>query len=113
MTKTTANSKILFFLFVCLFLFGGDFQGTVSPLSILFCQHVLILIHSELIPEHISCPSAIRMPIEKLVPLCKEFGVMCVVDGAHGPGQFNLNIRELDPDFYLGKIIFDRHAVFS
>ncbi|CAG2234078.1 unnamed protein product [Mytilus edulis] len=50
--------------------------------------------------DHITSPSAIRMPIEKLIPLCKEFGVLSLIDGAHAPGQIPLNLKELDADFY-------------
>ncbi|CAC5373933.1 EGT2 [Mytilus coruscus] len=52
--------------------------------------------------DHITSPSAIRMPIEKLIPLCKEFGVLSLIDGAHAPGQIPLNLKELDADFYTG-----------
>jgi isopenicillin-N epimerase len=45
------------------------------------------------------------MPIEKLVPLCREFGVLSMIDGAHAPGHIPLNMRELDADFYAGKSV--------
>lgn len=54
--------------------------------------------------DHITSPSAIRMPIEKLIPLCREFGVLSMIDGAHAPGHIPLNIRELDADFYAGNL---------
>lgn len=54
--------------------------------------------------DHISCSSAIKWPIEKLIPLCREFGVLSLVDGAHAPGQIPLNLKDLDPDFYMGNL---------
>lgn len=44
------------------------------------------------------------MPIEKLIPLCKEFGVLSLIDGAHAPGQIPLNLKEMDADFYTGTL---------
>ena len=55
--------------------------------------------------DHITSQSAIRMPLEKLIPLCKEYGVMTLIDGAHAPGQIPLNLKELDADFYSGKVL--------
>ncbi|XP_076091282.1 uncharacterized protein LOC143063175 isoform X2 [Mytilus galloprovincialis] len=54
--------------------------------------------------DHITSQSAIRMPLEKLIPLCKEYGVMTLIDGAHAPGQIPLNLKELDADFYSGNL---------
>ncbi|XP_071130960.1 uncharacterized protein [Mytilus edulis] len=50
--------------------------------------------------EHISSPLSVRLPIEKLIPLCKEYGVLSLIDGAHALGQIPLNLRELNADFY-------------
>ncbi|VDI52311.1 Hypothetical predicted protein [Mytilus galloprovincialis] len=54
--------------------------------------------------DHITSQSAIRMPLEKLIPLCKEYGIMTLIDGAHAPGQIPLNLKELDADFYSGNL---------
>ena len=54
--------------------------------------------------DHITSPSAIKMPLEKLIPLCKEYGVLTMIDGAHAPGQIPLNLRQLDADFYAGNL---------
>lgn len=49
------------------------------------------------------------MPVEKLIPLCKEHGVLCLIDGAHVPGQIPLNLRKLDADFYTGTVVLLQH----
>lgn len=42
------------------------------------------------------------MPVKKLIALCKKYGVLTLIDGAHAPGQIELHIEELGADFYSG-----------
>ena len=53
--------------------------------------------------DHITSPSAIVLPIKKLINLCRKYNVISVVDGAHAPGQIKLSMREYAADFYCGK----------
>lgn len=43
----------------------------------------------------------VRMPFEQLVKECKNRGVLSCVDGAHGVGHLELNLRDLDADFFV------------
>jgi isopenicillin-N epimerase len=55
--------------------------------------------------DHITSPSAIMMPVERLIAVCKKFGALVMVDGAHAPGQIPLNLNQLvalGADFYTG-----------
>ena len=51
--------------------------------------------------DHISSATPFVMPVERLVELCNERGVVSVVDGAHGLASVPLNLSQLQPSFYL------------
>jgi isopenicillin-N epimerase len=52
--------------------------------------------------SHHTSGTALTLPVAELCRRARERGIVSVIDGAHVPGQFPLNIRELDPDFYTG-----------
>jgi isopenicillin-N epimerase len=52
--------------------------------------------------SHISSPTALIFPVAQLVARAREAGITTVVDGAHAPGQLDLNLDSLDADFYAG-----------
>lgn len=54
--------------------------------------------------DHITSPTAIVMPIRRLIALCQEHNVLSMIDGAHAPGQLPLNLEEINADFYTGKV---------
>ena len=51
---------------------------------------------------HISAATAQLFPIKDLVHLAKSHGAISVIDGAHAPGQVNVNLQDIDADFYVG-----------
>lgn len=54
--------------------------------------------------DHVSSSPSVMVPVETIVPLCKKYGVISVIDGAHGVGFKPLDLSELDPDFYVSNL---------
>lgn len=50
--------------------------------------------------SHVSCLTGLRLPIERLCRLARQASVLTLVDGAHAEGQFAVDVRALDCDFY-------------
>src|SRR5262249_6885163 len=52
--------------------------------------------------EHITSASPLLLPLTRIVQAFRGAGVPVLVDGAHGPAQVTLNLRELGADWYAG-----------
>lgn len=50
--------------------------------------------------SHITSPTAITMPVAEICQRAKSEGILTLVDGAHAPGQIDLDLTQLDADFY-------------
>jgi isopenicillin-N epimerase len=55
-----------------------------------------------LIVDHIASPTGLVWPLTELVALARSHGVPVLVDGAHAPGQVELDIPSLEADWYTG-----------
>jgi isopenicillin-N epimerase len=52
--------------------------------------------------SHITSPTAITFPAKEVCARAREEGILTIIDGAHVPGQIDLDLDLLGADFYSG-----------
>jgi len=52
--------------------------------------------------DHISSPTGLIFPVAELAALARARGAQVLIDGAHGPGQLELDVPALGADWYVG-----------
>lgn len=54
--------------------------------------------------NQISSSTALIFPVKEICDKAQQLGLITIVDGAHVPGHIDLNIEDLNPDFYMGTL---------
>jgi isopenicillin-N epimerase len=72
-------------------------------------DQVVAAIAAELTPrtrlaliDHVTSPTGLVLPVERIVPMLAARGIEIVIDGAHAPGQLPLDVSALGATWYAG-----------
>ncbi|MCL4833780.1 MAG: aminotransferase class V-fold PLP-dependent enzyme [Caldilineaceae bacterium] len=52
--------------------------------------------------SHITSGTALRFPVEMVCQRARQEGILTLLDGAHAPGQIDLDMQAIGADFYSG-----------
>lgn len=54
--------------------------------------------------NQISSTTALIFPVKEICDKARTLGITTIIDGAHVPGHIDLNITDLNPDYYTGTL---------
>lgn len=54
--------------------------------------------------DAVTSQPGVKLPFERLVPLCKKYNTLSLVDAAHAIGLLPFSLNELQPDFFVSNL---------
>lgn len=51
---------------------------------------------------HVTCTTGLVFPVKEISEMARNKGILTAIDGAHGAGSFDLDLKDLGCDFYAG-----------
>src|SRR5205814_5187934 len=57
-----------------------------------------------LLIDHITSPTALIFPVQKISSACRKRGIDVIIDGAHAPGMLPLDVAGQSAPFYAGNL---------
>ncbi len=88
---------------------GATYRRVEIELPVSTCEAFVDRVWSEVRPDtkllflsHITSSTGLVLPVEPLIERAREAHIPVFIDGAHVPGQLDLDLRKLGADFYTG-----------
>ena len=75
----------------------GNADGLFSPIAEKLNRRTKLVVL-----DHISSPTGLIFPVQRLAAAARALGARVMIDGAHGPGQIPLDIPSLGAHWYAG-----------
>ena len=54
--------------------------------------------------SHITSSTAMIFPVEEVCKRARSLHILSIIDGAHAPGQIDLDLSKINADFYVGNL---------
>ena len=78
------------------------FPGTTDDAVVAAVTEALTARTRMAVIDHIASGSALILPVARIAAVCHAAGVAVLVDGAHAPGQIDLDVPATGADWYTG-----------